>query len=70
MPNGEIDPLKSLPDSSAIAAPKPDLTIGYDESHLTGGSIISRPVLDSAPVICDHRIEYILYPCVAVEGKT
>lgn len=61
-----IDPLKSVPGSSPIAAPKPDLTIGFEESYLTGGSIISRPVNDSAPVICDHRIEY---PCVTVEVK-
>ena len=59
-----IDPLESTPGSSPIAAPKPDLTIGFEEAYLTGGSIISRPVNDSAPVICDHRIEY---PCVTVQ---
>ena len=46
-----IDPRESTPGSSPIAAPTPDLTIGFEEAYLTGGSIISRPVNDSAPVI-------------------
>ena len=62
----KVEPLKSLPSSAWIAAPNPDLTIGYEESHLTGGSIICRPVPGSAPVICDHRLRY---PCITIEVK-
>lgn len=61
-----VEPLDDSPQTFQIAAPKPDITIGYDESFLTSGSRISRPVADSAPIICDHRLEY---PCVTVEVK-
>lgn len=66
--NGQwrVEPLDGSPRAFQLAAPKPDITIGYDETFLTSGSRITRPVADSAPIICDHRLEY---PCITVEVK-